>query len=93
MYMQPVDISLIQKKLNKIPIEVRVKLQQWVVFVESKGLLEAKRFPGFRDHALKGDRKGQRSVYLTKQWRLIYSLDKSNNINIVIVEEITPHDY
>ena len=76
-----------------MPVEVRVKFQQWVHFIEDKGLLEAQKFRGFRDHSLKGNRKGQRSVYLTKKWRAIYTLDKDKRIIIVIVEEIMPHDY
>ena len=39
--------------------------------VEQEGLFAVQRVPGFRDHSLKGDRKGQCSVHLNKQWRLI----------------------
>lgn len=91
--MTEVDLSKVKKQLKKIPVEVRIKLQQWVVFLEDKGLSEAQKFPGFRDHSLKGSRKGQRSVYLTRKWRAIYTLGNDNNITIVIVEEVMPHDY
>ena len=83
----------LKKELRKIPKEVRIKLQQWVLFVESKGLITAKKFSGFRDHGLKGKRKGQRSVYLTKKWRVIYSIGRAGQIDIVIIEEVIPHDY
>lgn len=88
-----IDISKVKKQLKKVPFEVKIKFQQWVVFVEDKGLFEAQKFSGFRDHNLKGDRKGQRSVYLTKKWRLIYTLNKKNEVNIIIIEEVMPHDY
>lgn len=91
--MDQVDLSKVKKQLKKVPSEVRIKLQQWVQYIEDKGLLKAQKFPGFRDHILKGKRKGQRSVYLTKKWRAIYTLDKSEKINIVLVEEVMPHDY
>ena len=91
--MNPVNLNKVKKQLKKVPVEVRIKFQQWVLFIEDKGLLEAQKFPGFRDHSLKGDRKGQRSVYLTKKWRAIYTLDKNEKIIIVIVEEVMPHDY
>ena len=91
--MNQVNLSKVKKQLKKVPVEVRVKFQQWVLFIEDKGLLEAQKFPGFRDHSLKGNRKGQRSVYLTKKWRAIYTLDKDKSITIVIVEEVMPHDY
>ena len=91
--MNHVDLSKVQKQLRKIPVEVRIKLQQWVLFVETQGIFAAQKFPGFRDHSLKGNRKTQRSVYLTKKWRAIYSLDKSSELKIVCVEEVTPHEY
>lgn len=62
-------------------------------FVEDKGLFQAQRFPGFRDHSLKGDRKGQRSVYLTKKWRTVYTVDSKKGLVLIIVEEVMPHDY
>ena len=91
--MTQVDISKVRKQLRKVPVEVRVKFQQWILFLETKGLLEAQKFPGFRDHSLKGDRKGQRSVYLTKKWRAVYTTDTEGKVNLVIVQEVMPHDY
>lgn len=76
-----------------MPFEVRIKFQQWVEFVGDKGLFEAQKFPGFRDHSLKGDRKGQRSVYLSKKWRLIYTTSSKGEINLITIEEVMPHDY
>lgn len=91
--MHQVDLSKVKKQLKKVPVEVRIKFQQWVLFIEQKSLFQAQKFPGFRDHSLKGNRKGQRSVYLTKKWRAIYTIGKNEEISIVFVEEVTPHDY
>lgn len=91
--MDIIDLSKVKKHLKKVPFEVRVKFQQWVEFVEDKGLFEAQKFPGFRDHNLKGSRKGQKSVYLTKKWRLIYTTSSKGEINLIIIEEVMPHDY
>lgn len=88
-----VDLNLVQKQLKKVPYYIGDKVQIWSDMVEQEGLFKVQRVPGFRDHSLKGDRKGQRSVYLNKQWRLIYTIGKNKDINIVKVEEITPHDY
>lgn len=88
-----VDLSLVKKALRKTPRYIADKVLIWADMVEKEGLLKVQKVPGFRDHALKGDRKGQRSVYLNKQWRLIYTLNKSKEINIVRVEEVMPHDY
>jgi proteic killer suppression protein len=91
--MDIVDLSKIKKQLKKVPFEVRIKLQQWVLFIEEKGLFEAQKFPGFRDHSLKGDRKGQKSVYLTKKWRLIYTINSDGEVNLIVIQEVMPHDY
>ena len=88
-----VDLSSVRKDLKKAPYYIGDKVQIWADMVEQEGLFAVQRVPGFRDHSLKGDRKGQRSVYLNKQWRLIYTVDKGVSISIVKVEEVTPHDY
>jgi len=48
---------------------------------------------GYKDHALKGDRKGQRSAYLSKSYRVIYHLDKEETFFIIEVLEINKHEY
>ena len=69
--MYSVDLSSVRKDLKKAPYYIGDKVQIWADMVEQEGLFAVQRVPGFRDHSLKGDRKGQRSVYLNKQWRLI----------------------
>ncbi len=88
-----VDLSLIKKQLRKAPGYIVDKVQIWADMVEKEGLNKVQKVPGFRDHTLKGKRKHQRSVYLNKQWRLIYTLDKKTKKIIIIVEEVMPHDY
>ena len=48
---------------------------------------------GYHDESLKGKRKGQRSVRLSRSWRAIYREEKEGTINLIIVEEVTKHDY
>lgn len=48
---------------------------------------------GYRDHALKGDRKGQRSSSLSRSWRIIYILDGRTQQLIVEVLEVNHHEY
>ena len=48
---------------------------------------------GYRDHALQGDRKGQRSSSISKSWRVIYQLEKKANKIIVKVLEVNHHEY
>ncbi len=80
------------ERLLKSQKKIKLRFYVWVEFVTFNGIFEAQKAARFRDHALTGPRKGQRSVYLDKSWRAIYTLH-GKKISIVRVEEITPHDY
>ncbi|MCJ8276626.1 MAG: hypothetical protein HRT44_00035 [Bdellovibrionales bacterium] len=89
------DLSAIEKLLKnpkKLPKNIKESFLDWVLFVQYNGLNVAQKTKRFKDHALKGERKGQRSVYLNKQWRAIYEVN-NGILTIIIVKEITPHDY
>ena len=45
--MDVVEIGKVKKILKKVPFEVGIKFQQWVIFVEEKGIFDAQKFPGF----------------------------------------------
>ena len=82
------------KELRKVPRHVTVKLQAWVEGVENDGLHEVQRTPGFHDEPLKGKRRGQRAVRLSKSYRAIYRIEKdTKNEEFVYVEEVTKHEY
>lgn len=88
-----VEIAIyLSKNFHKIPLPIKKKLFTWVAAVEEKGLYEVRKTPGYHDEPLKGDRQGQCSIRLNKQWRAIYRvIDKK--IEFVLIEEVTPHDY
>lgn len=65
--MHIVDLTKVRKALKKFPDYIVDKVHIWADMVEKEGLYKAQKVPAFRDHVLKGDRKGQRSVYLNKQ--------------------------
>lgn len=88
--LSPIE-SLIRSQ-KKLPKQVKLRFSAWMDFVAFNGIFEAQKAKRFRDHALSGSRKGQRSVYLDKKWRVIYTLH-GKKILIIRVEEITPHDY
>ncbi len=52
------------------------KLHAWVDDVAHLGLREARKISGYHDEPLKGKRLGQRSVRLSKGYRLIYRIEK-----------------
>jgi proteic killer suppression protein len=86
--MDKVDLTKIEKQLKKIPREIIIRLMRWIRTIEEFGLIEARKVKGYHDEPLKGLRQGQRSVRLG-----LYTHSRTGEINIVTVEEVTPHDY
>jgi toxin HigB-1 len=82
----------VKKILHKVPLPIKKKLFTWVAAVEERGLSEVRKIPGYHDEPLKGDRQGQRSIRLNKQWRAIYRV-VNKKIEFVLIEEVTPHGY
>ena len=91
--MYAVDLSAVKRTLKKVPYFICNKVQIWADMVEKEGLPSVQKIRGFKDHMLKGKRKRQRAVYLNRKWKLIYTVDKDNPVNIVTVMEVTPHGY
>ena len=87
--------KLVKKQLKawSFPQHVVSKLKGWVDNVESKGLEEVRKIPGYHDEPLKGDREGQRSIRLTKAYRAIYEVKHDGTIEFVEVQEVNKHDY
>jgi proteic killer suppression protein len=81
-----------QKGLDKAPPQVHSKLSTWVATVQQFGLEATRSVPSYHDEPLQGERKGQRSIRLNKQWRALYSEDHNQQILITLLE-VTPHDY
>ena len=81
-----------QKGIKKAPRNVQNKFAIWVNLVESQGLTEVRRIPGFHDEPLVGKRKGQRSIRLNRAWRAIYR-ESPGILTLVLVEEVSKHEY
>ena len=47
-----------EKQLDKVPDFIQKKVLFWIFLVESNGIWEVMKSPGFHDEPLKGDRKG-----------------------------------
>ena len=78
--------------LKKVPPYIAVKLQAWIINTETQGLEEVRKVPGWHDEPLKGKRKGQRSIRLSKSYRAIYVIKKAH-IEFVSIEEVHKHGY
>lgn len=83
----------VARQLRKIPLHIQEKFRAWVVSVETDGLPETRKRPGYHDEPLKGRRKGQRSVRLSRAYRAIYVEGRSDSIQIVEVIEVSKHEY
>ena len=81
------------KQLKKVPVYIAVKLQTWIDDVGYLGLSEVKKVPGYHDEPLKGERKGQRSIRLSRSYRAIYWIDKNDIIQFLEILEVTKHEY
>jgi plasmid maintenance system killer protein len=87
-----VDIRAVEKDLVKTPKAIVVKFQKWVSDIEKYGLDEVRKVRGWHDHTLKGDRAGQRAIYLNKSWRAVYVI-VGVDVKIVKVIEVHLHGY
>ena len=59
-----VDVSKVEKQIKKLPNEIAKKFSDWINLIEDEGYLKYLKVISYRDHALKGNRKGQRSAML-----------------------------
>lgn len=81
----------IGRTCRKLPPQVLKKYELWKDIVFRHGPEKLREFPGFHDEALLGERAGQRSSRLSKQYRFIYSVERE--VVTVYVLEITPDEY
>jgi toxin HigB-1 len=83
-----------RKQLEKAPLLIREKFALWALRLQQEGLPYVQQtYKGYHDEPLQGKRQGQCSVRLNQQWRLIYSLNAQQQVTLLCIEEVTPHDY
>jgi toxin HigB-1 len=82
-----------EKDLRGVPRHVAGKLRAWIRMVQVDGLEQTRKIPGFHDEPLHGQRRGQRSIRLNRQYRAIYVVKSDGKIEFVTIEEVTPHEY
>lgn len=82
-----------KRDLLKVPEYIRRKLQAWVDDIETDGLNEVRKIPGYHDEPLKGKRTGQRSIRLNKAYRAFYITDRDGKIEVIKVVEVNKHEY
>ena len=80
------------KDIKYLPSIIEIKLYLWIKLLEEEGLLVARNIKGYNDEALKGNRKGQRSIRLNRSYRAIYIVQE-RNLELVEIIEVNKHDY
>ena len=58
-----------QIEKGKIPLPVLIKLQGWAHLVETRGMEETRKTPGYHDEPCVALLKGYRSIRLSRGWR------------------------
>jgi len=72
---------------QRIPHEVLRQYHKKVIILESiSELRELYNFRSLNFEALKGDRKGQFSIRLNQQYRLIFTINRNGELEILIIE-------
>lgn len=82
----------VEGELEKLPQYIVLKLIGWIEDVGRIGLSEVRKAPGYHDEPLKGQRKGQRSIRLSRSYRAIYVIGKEKIVQIKIIE-VNKHEY
>lgn len=82
-----------EKEIRKLPREIIESLLLWAERIEFEGMAHVRKIAGYHDEALKGERKGQRSVRLNKAYRAIYIQTIDGEIQLVTVIEVNKHKY
>ena len=91
--MDKVVLDHVRRDLRKLPRHIRDKLLMWAALVEETGIANARRTLGYHDEALKGRRWGQRSIRLSRAYRVIYRKEKAGEVVLILVEEVNKHKY
>lgn len=82
-----------KRDLKKVPTHIAVKLYEWIEVVAADGLNEVRKISGYHDEPLKGKRKGQRSIRLSKSYRAIYIITSEGKMEFSEIIEVNKHDY
>ena len=81
----------VPKAVRRLPVWIVKEYETWKDLVYRHGPEILRQYPGYHDEKLQGARKGQRSSRLSRQYRVIYLVDRQ--VITIYVLEVTPHKY
>lgn len=87
-----VVIKKVEKQLTKLPIAIVEAFATWRMSLYFVGMQETRKTKGYHDEPLQGERFGQRSVRLSRAYRLIY-IQYKEEIVVIKVIDISKHKY
>ena len=79
------------KQLDRLPIDILKRYEKWKDIVRLSGPNGLRQIEGFNDEALRGEWRGHRSSRLSRQYRVIYRVERDRVL--VEVVSVTAHDY
>lgn len=86
-----------ERDIKKAPLQIARNLKTWVELVNTEGLDNVRRIPGYHDEPLRGKRRGQRSIRLNIAYRALYTIEKDESgddvVKFVSIFEVTKHEY
>ena len=82
-----------EKRLHKLPKHVLEAYATWIRSIEFQGIRAVRMIPGYHDEPLKGKRAGQRSVRLSRGYRVIYEESNEGDVTLIGIMEVNKHDY
>jgi proteic killer suppression protein len=85
--------NVARKQLDHCPAHIARKYDYWVDLLKTVGLREARKYKEFQDEPLHGRRRGQRSVRLSKGYRIIYRELDPNPYEVIEILEVNKHEY
>lgn len=81
------------KNIGKLPKHIQAKILFWFDLLDEYGLVATRKYPGLNDEILHGKRKGQRSIRLSKGYRLFYQELPCEYTVIIEILEVNKHEY
>lgn len=81
----------ISRRVAKLPTEILKRYEKWKDIVRLSGPKGLRSIKGFHDESLRGEWKGHRSSRLGDKYRVIYKIEASEVL--ILVLDVTPHDY
>jgi addiction module RelE/StbE family toxin len=79
------------KQLDRLPLDILKRYEKWKDIVRLSGPNGLRQIKGFNDEALRGEWQGHRSSRLSRQYRVIYRIERDKVL--VEVVSVTAHDY